>query len=250
MFLCNGALRPDDAKRYVMRLSEAALHLGVSKQKLWRAIKAGKLDATKKTKGSKRGEYFVTEENLERYRSVFLDSGSYRIVTPCPEPDEALCCEADDADEALRCEADDADEALCYGAEEALRNEAAMRILVEKLHQEQRRSITLELQLQQSQNLLCERNEDEYEREARALEAEAKAKEAEEAAESARQESEQAKLEVEKFQKEAQEKEKAEEALKLMAADLQALKTEMATKEVEWSEARKPWYKKLFRKSS
>ena len=32
--------------------------------------------------------------------------------------------------------------------------------------------------------------------------------------------------------------------------NLQALKTEMATKENQWQEARKPWYKKIFRKSS
>ena len=44
-------------------------------------------------------------------------------------------------------------------------------------------------------------------------------------------------------------KAKAEEALELMASDLQNLKTEMATKEAEWQEARKPWYKKIFKKS-
>ena len=122
--------------------------------------------------------------------------------------------------------------------------------LLDRFEQTQRKAIYLELQLQQTQRLLCERNDDQHEREARAREAEALAELAQEEAEMAKQEAAQAKIELETLRTEAEAKAKAEEALQLMAADLQSLKTEMATKEAQWEEARKPWYKKLFRKSS
>ena len=60
----------------------------------------------------------------------------------------------------------------------------------------------------------------------------------------------QAKSEMEALKAEAEAKCKAEEALGLMATDLQALKMEMASKEAEWAEQRKPWYKKLFGKKA
>lgn len=60
----------------------------------------------------------------------------------------------------------------------------------------------------------------------------------------------QAKSEMEALKAEAEAKSKAEEALGLMATDLQALKMEMASKEAEWAEQRKPWYKKLFGKKA
>lgn len=97
--------------------------------------------------------------------------------------------------------------------------------LLDRFEQTQRRAIFLELQLQQSQRLLCERNEDQHEREARAKEAEAQAEMAREEAEIARQEAAQAKIELE------------------------TLKTELVTKEAEWAEKRRPWYRKLFSRS-
>lgn len=64
------------------------------------------------------------------------------------------------------------------------------------------------------------------------------------------QEKQRLKDEMEALKAEAEAKSKAEEALGLMATDLQALKIEMASKEAEWAEQRKPWYKKLFGKKA
>ena len=91
--------------------------------------------------------------------------------------------------------------------------------ILDRLEQAQRRAIVLELQLQQTQRLLCENNESQHEKEARA-------KQAEIDAETARQEAAQVKIELE------------------------TLKTDIALKEQAWAESRRPWWKKVFQKSS
>ena len=214
----------------LVTLKEAAKYLGTSKNKIWRAVDSGELPATKgKVKGQ--DAWKVEIRDLEDWARVYLPElietprhassntyevpGGYSFQTPTGEQ------------------------------------------ILDRLEQAHRRAVVLELQLQQTQRLLVENNESQHEREARALEAEAKAREeaerraeAERLAETAREEAAQAKSELETLRSEAEAKAKAEEALQLMAADLQALKTEMATKENQWQEARKPWYKKIFRKSS
>ena len=97
--------------------------------------------------------------------------------------------------------------------------------LLDRLENAQRRAIFLELQLQQTQRLLCERNEEQHEREARAKEAESKIAE------------------------EVKHRRNAERAALHFKSELDSLKVEFSQREIQWAEARRPWYKKLFRKS-
>lgn len=112
--------------------------------------------------------------------------------------------------------------------------------LIKHMEQVHRRAVVLELQLQQTQRLLCENNESQHEKEARALEAEAKAQEAKQ----------EASLALEREGEAREEAEVARQEAAQAKIELESLKTEMAAREAEWAEQRKPWYKKLFRKSS
>ena len=232
----------------LVTLKEAAKYLGTSKNKIWRAVDSGELPATKgKVKGQ--DAWKVEIRDLEDWARVYLpelietprhaSSNTYEVPRETLEVPQGT---SPNTYEAPR--------------PNSFQTPTGEQIL-DRLEQAHRRAIVLELQLQQTQRLLVENNESQHEREARALEAEAKAHqeaekraEAERLAETARQEADQARVELEALRVEAEAKTNAEKALQLMAADLQNLKTEMATKEAQWQEARKPWYKKLFQKSS
>lgn len=56
-----------------MNLQEAAEKLDITKKKLWRAVKAGNVEAIRKQVGN-RWEYRVTEQALEDYRLGYLVS--------------------------------------------------------------------------------------------------------------------------------------------------------------------------------
>ena len=56
-----------------MNLQEAAEKLDITKKKLWRAVKAGNVEAIRKQVGN-RWEYRVTEKALEAYRLDYLVS--------------------------------------------------------------------------------------------------------------------------------------------------------------------------------
>lgn len=62
-----------------MTLQEASEILNVSKKKLWRAVKAGQLDASRVQRGG-RWEYRVSDTQLTTYRSKYLDSLEMRAV--------------------------------------------------------------------------------------------------------------------------------------------------------------------------
>lgn len=217
-----------------MTIQDVADLLDVSKKKVWKAVKDGQLEAVK-TKRGKAWRYSISEDAAEVYRLSLEESGEWNPVGERPETGNETRNVSQET-EPKRNETETKQGPTTGNDTETIKE------LFDRLEMSHRKQIFLEMQLQQSQKLLCEVNEDQYEREARAKEAEAKA-------ELARQEAAQAKAEIEALRVEAEAKAKAEEALELMAADLQALKVEMATKEAQWQDARRPWYKKLFRKS-
>lgn len=236
----------------LVTLKEAAKYLGTSKNKIWRAVDSGELPASK---GKVRGQeaWKVEIKDLEDWARAYLPE---LVETPqntsqntFEVPSETL--EApQDYSEAPR---GTSPNTYSTPGPNGFQTPTGEQIL-DRLEQAHRRAILLELQLQQTQRLLVENNESQHEREARALEAEAKAEreaarrtDAEQLAEAARQEAVQAKIELETLRAEAEAKAKAEEALQLMAADLQALKTELSDKEKAWEDHRKrSWWKKLF----
>ena len=250
----------------LVTLKEAAKYLGTSKNKIWRAVDSGELPATKgKVKGQ--DAWKVEIRDLEDWARVYLpelietprhaSSNTYEVPRETLEAPQGTSSSTSEAPRKTA-EVPQGTSPNTYEAPRpnSFQTPTGEQIL-DRLEQAHRRAIVLELQLQQTQRLLVENNESQHEREARALEAEAKAHqeaekraEAERLAEEARQEADQARVELEALRVEAEAKTNAEKALQLMAADLQNLKTEMATKEAQWQEARKPWYKKLFQKSS
>ena len=239
----------------LVTLKEAAKYLGTSKNKVWRAVDSGELPATK---GKVRGQeaWKVSLEDLEAWAKVYMPELA-EVPRETPESPQGTSSSTSEVlDETAEAPQGTSSNTYEVPGGYSFQTPTGEQIL-DRLEQAHRRAVVLELQLQQTQRLLVENNESQHEREARALEAEAKAREeaerraeAELLAETAREEAAQAKSELETLRSEAEAKAKAEEALQLMAADLQALKTEMATKENQWQEARKPWYKKIFRKSS
>ena len=109
--------------------------------------------------------------------------------------------------------------------------------LLDRLEHAQRRSVVLELQLRQTQKLLCESNDSKLQHEAELKAAQAQTEAAERAALEARDEIEQAHSQAEVARQEAAR----------AKIELESLKTEVSAKEAQWAEMRKPWYKKLFR---
>lgn len=206
-----------------MTIQDVADLLGVSKKKVWTAVKSGQLDAVK-TKRGKAWRYSISEDAAEAYRLSLEGSGEWEPVK------ERLETGSETRNVSQEPETQRNETATKQG--EPIGNDT-IKELFDRLEQSHRRQIYLEMQLQQSQHLLCEVNEDQHEREARAKEAEAKAhdvsaqlNEAEGRMEMAQMEAAQAKIELE------------------------SLKTEMEAKEREWSEARKPWWKKMFGRSA
>lgn len=183
-----------------MTIQDVADQLGVSKKKVWTAVKCGQLEAVKAKRGNA-WRYSITEDAAEAYRLYLENSDGWTKPETHLEP------------ETIR------NETVTKQVETPGNGSETLRELFDRLELSHRRQIFLEMQLQQSQRLLCEVNEDQHEREARAKEAEAK---------------------VQQAQKEA-------ERVKI---ELESLKTEVAAKEIEWAEQRRPWYKKLFSKSS
>ena len=190
---------------------EAAEFCGTSRSKVWRATKQGDLLAEKRQKNGRSVWTVSVNDLLEWAKKEGLSV-----------QDEQLNAREQSEPEQLNSHEQSRTVTNVHSAEQS---SGLHEQLLDRFEQTQRRAIFLELQLQQSQRLLCERNEDQHEREARAKQAEAQAEMAKEEAEVAKQEAAQAKIELE------------------------TLKTELATREAEWAEQRKPWYRKLFSRS-
>jgi len=225
-------LKEANEQSELLTLTEAADHLSTSRSRIWRAKDSGELKVLKERVNGRK-VWCVALAELERWASTWLDTSELETLSSSNDSRETAEQFEKNGMNSSGVRNRNDEQSEYFG-------QSAVIALVDKLHLEQRRSITLELQLQQTQRLLCERNEDQHEREARALEAEAKAKEAEGLKSALEDENRLLKAE----------QEAKERALLMMAEDLQALKTEIAAKETQWQEARKPWYKRLFRKSS
>lgn len=198
-----------------MRLSEAADVIGVTKQTLWRAVKAGKLEATRKKRGGKRKEYDVTEDALAAYKREFIDSMEVPVVTTVT-PDETPVTER-----SQRNVTDVTGETLHNVMGVTPDGSAAemFSVMLDRLTRAERRAVELEITLRQHQNLLTENAESLQENRAEVLEAEAKVK-------------------AEQAQREAKEAE-----LVRLTEELKEARTTI----VEWETRRqRPWWKKMF----
>ncbi len=143
-----------------MTLQDAADLLQVSKKRLWRAVKAGKLQASQIQIGGK-WEYHVANEDLEVYRSTIPLE---RSTVPMEHSSGPVHCH----------EERDAERSTNSPSHPPVELYLA---LVDRLQRAERRTVELELALQQSQRLLCENAESITEREARAQQAEAREEE-------------------------------------------------------------------------
>ena len=143
-----------------LTLSAAADQLKTSKKTLWRAVKAGKLKASRVQQGSS-WEYQVTPADLEEYRSTVRlsrDSG-----TPVAGHQDLERDMSQDTGKVSR------DTGTPPGPPVEL-----YLALVDRLTRAERRAVELELQLRQSQRLLAENAESIAESAAKVREAEAK----------------------------------------------------------------------------
>ena len=158
-----------------MTLQEAADHLGVTKKKLWRAIKADQLEAFQVQNGQ-RWEYRVSPESLEKYqKSLTSELGgtdverlSRSTFQDVPERDGTFPTETERGTRhvPLEMERD--------GTSENSPPSEVYIALIDRLSRAERRTVELELTLRQSQRLLAENAESLTEKEALVKETSAK----------------------------------------------------------------------------
>lgn len=236
-----------------MTLRNAAKHLGISKNKVWRAVKDGSLLAEEGIyKGQK--ALRVRLDDLEQWAKTWMESAEIpvpRIVrdtqTP-PKRSEVPQGVSDARDESphehpevLEGHFEVPEGASSFKHSGSSFGESSLRFdlvqALERSHCElrrvERRTIELELQLKQHQLLLTENSESIVEREARVKEAEAKMSEAEVFAQEAFEERDMARAEATQAKAEA-------ELLKAQLAQLEEEKEHLATEQA------KPWWKKMF----
>ena len=225
---------------------EAAETFGTSRSKITRAVKSGAL-VPESTKRSGRNVWVLELTKLEKWAKSeglcpAVTTSDYvptiRDHSPIDREHEPVTTSHD------RSYSDVVDDE---------RPDIASNVaseLFDRLEAAQRKSVLLELQLQQTQRLLVENNESQHEREARALEAEAKLKEeteqramAEDTAATAKEEATKAQAELESLRAEVEKKKAQEQALELMAADLHEARTQLASLE---EEKKRPWWRKMF----
>lgn len=241
-----------------MRLSEAADVIGVTKQTLWRAVKAGKLEAVRIKRGSRRAEYDVTEDAIAAYQAEYLECTEVPVVTDVTEKplrsdipvtdatEEAMAtyqvkyhvtdqtlndhtAVTDDyqveyhvTEETLRADTPVTDETSRYATPVTPVSGPPAEVyslMLDRISRAERRNVELELILRQHQNLLAENAESLQEGRAEALETEAK------------------------LQAERREREAKEAAIAQLTEELKEARSTIA----QWEEQRqRPWWKKIF----
>lgn len=178
--------RPTWAKRHDMTLQDAADHLQIPKKRLWRAVKTGQLEAVQVQKGG-RWEYRVTSDALEAYRRILetedtgwndaeriVSTGTSRLGMERPELDPDGTTDTERPGTWSGAERPKWNGAERAGTPVSPAAPAEVYIaLIDRLTRAERRSVELELQLQQSRRLLTENAESIVEKEAFALEARA-----------------------------------------------------------------------------
>ena len=137
-----------------MTLSQAADLIGVPQKRLYRAVKAGKLNAVQRHQGS-RWEYLVTRQDLEEFERSTVQPVDEDTQPTATDPETGRPTQGPVARPA------DQPPVELYLA------------LVDRLQRAERRTVELELTLRQSQRLLSENAESITEKEALVLEARA-----------------------------------------------------------------------------
>jgi DNA repair exonuclease SbcCD ATPase subunit len=240
-----------------MTLRGASEYLGISKNRIWRAVKDGHLAAEEgRFKGQK--ALTVTQGDLDEWAKVWLTaedlegaSASKHLEAPCRDlgvPDKHLEVfdeEFEAPNEHL--EASQGVQSRFKGvwshSDESLRDDLVAAL--ERSHQEvrlvERRAIELELQLRQHQMLLTENAESLQERDARVKEAEAKLQAIEDA-----KQAELNRLTEELTASQAREAEARDSEAQLKAAEearrteAERLQAELASTRQQLAEAQKP----------
>lgn len=235
-----------------MTLRNAAKHLGVSKNKVWRAVKDGSLLAEEGTyKGQK--ALRVRLDDLEQWAKTWMESAEIpipKIVRDAQTPprhsevprDTSSVLEESPHEhpEVLEGHFEVPQGASDFKHPGTPFGESSLRFdlvqALERSHCElrrvERKTIELELQLRQHKLLLTENAESIVEREARAKEAEAKMDQAEAFAQEAFDERDMARAEATQAKAEA-------ELLKAQLAQLEEEKEQLAADQA------KPWWKKI-----
>lgn len=155
-----------------MSIQEVADLLGVSKKKIWQAVKDGTLPAEKVQKGNA-WRYLITADDVETYRAVMDSPAGWEPVSQCsgnvsePAPSRR---EYGGNGNATRETAGNAREMQAPPL-------GVYEMMLDRLQRAERRTVELELTLRQQQRLLAENAESITEREARARQAEAVATE-------------------------------------------------------------------------
>lgn len=165
-----------------MTLQDAADSLGISKKRLWRAVKAGQIAAVQVEKGQ-RWEYRVTVDQLEEYRRILgTEATSWndpeQVVPTVSERSGATGSETERIGTTERERSVSSRNAERPGRNDPEREKnsppAEVYIaLIDRLARAERRSVELELQLRQSQRLLTENAESITEKDAQTHHAQA-----------------------------------------------------------------------------
>ena len=169
-FLLRGAATATQRERNAMGIQEVADLLGVSKKKIWKAVKDEELRAVKVRKGNA-WRYLIEPEDIEAYRQVMDDSKGWEVVSQ----DDGTVSETAPHQAQTEDNAGKWQRNTFETHEKPTGPPVELYIeMLDRLQRAERRAIELEMQLRQSQRLLTEHAESVVEREARAQEAEAK----------------------------------------------------------------------------
>lgn len=232
----------------LLTLQEAADLLGTSRSKVWRA-KGEQTLQVDKTRINGRKVWTVERSELLRWARVWMDDSEFDAIGEQNETNELN--RPNEQTEQVLNEENEQDEQVEHFELNDLNNpnnqnehqldvEGLCLAMMERVARSERRQVELEMELRKHRLLLSENAESLTQERAKKMEEESKFLAAQEAEKQAREAAEIAQREAEEIRAKFENSDK----------ELQALKTEMAIKESKWEEARRPWYKKLFKKSS
>ena len=153
-----------------LTLQEAADQIGTSRSRIWRAMSDGHLGVEKRRVAG-RNVWTVLESDLTKWAQEFLDAAELSLNAKTADVREQSF-------ERSRTSANDREQSRTNTSEQNSFQPSHPPVelylaLVDRLQRAERRTVELELTLQQSQRLLCENAESITEREARAKQAEA-----------------------------------------------------------------------------
>lgn len=163
-----------------LTLQEAADQLKTSRSRLWRAMSEGHLSVEKRRVAG-RSVWTVLESDLAKWADEFLSDtmesslgGTANESGHTSEYPRTTVNYREQSFERTRANANDHEQSRLNTNEQSSHPPVELYLaLVDRLQRAERRTVELELTLQQSQRLLCENAESITEREARAKQAEA-----------------------------------------------------------------------------